>query len=143
VVEQNITGSSESPLQSTIARVAQKIEVAVGGFFALVGADLGDDDLHLVGPLGVQPDLRLRRRREDVARTRGGFVSISTLSSPTPSGADQGPRCVGASRSRTCHSSDFSIAHEWVSSTRMSRVMRGSTVLRLSRINSMLCRWMT
>ncbi|MDQ1181982.1 hypothetical protein [Rhodococcus sp. SORGH_AS_0301] len=83
MVEQNITGSSESPLQSTIARVAQKIEVAVGGFFALVGADLGDDDLHLVGPLGVQPDLRLRRRREDVARTRGGFVDLDTFLADT------------------------------------------------------------
>ena len=50
VVEQNVTGSSESPLQNTIARVAQKIEVAVGGFLALVGADLGEDDLRLVEP---------------------------------------------------------------------------------------------
>lgn len=50
VIEQNVTGAAESPLQETIARVAEKIEIAVQGFLALVDADLSEDDLKLVGP---------------------------------------------------------------------------------------------
>ncbi|MGB3771158.1 MAG: TetR/AcrR family transcriptional regulator [Rhodococcus sp. (in: high G+C Gram-positive bacteria)] len=50
VIEQNVAGAAESPLQESIAQVAEKIEFAVRGFIALVDADLTEDDLKLVGP---------------------------------------------------------------------------------------------
>ncbi|MDJ0392464.1 TetR/AcrR family transcriptional regulator [Rhodococcus sp. G-MC3] len=50
VIEQNVAGTTESPLQETIARVADQIETAVEGFLVLVDAQLTSADLKLVGP---------------------------------------------------------------------------------------------
>ena len=98
VIEQNVTGSSESPLQSTIARVAEKIEVAVGGFLTLVGADLEDDDLRLVGPWvsslisGCVGAVRTWRAQEDSVQldTFAAFLSDTIWLQITGLGASRG-----------------------------------------------------